>query len=66
MTKPIGDYEIMEAMRLYGGSFASALAMAAYHADADNLATIKAAFPDLWEEYRELALARQNAPGVKP
>ena len=38
-------------METYGGSFASALAIAMQKADQNNLRTIVNAFPDLMEEY---------------
>ena len=49
------DHEIVSAMASYGGSFAQALAEACRRADPLNFARIKAAFPDLWEHYDELA-----------
>jgi hypothetical protein len=49
------DYEIVAAMDAFGGSFARAIAAAWYKADHENQARIKAAFPDLWAEYTELA-----------
>jgi hypothetical protein len=49
------DYRIVQAMERYGGSFARAIAQAAHRADENNLAKLKAAFPELWAEYAELA-----------
>ena len=49
------DLDIIEAMETYGGSFAAALAQAARRADADNLAKIKATWPELWARYAEMA-----------
>lgn len=49
------DFKILKAMRKYGGGFATQLAIAAYCADDENLARIKAAFPDLWEKYAKFA-----------
>lgn len=45
------DFKVISAMRLFGGSFVHALATAATKADPDNLAKIKAAWPELWEKY---------------
>lgn len=45
------DYYVVEAMTAYGGGFVKALAEAARRADPENLARIKAAFPELWQEY---------------
>lgn len=44
------DYWTIEAMQKYGGSFVSNLGRAAAHADSINLAKIKDAFPDEWNE----------------
>lgn len=49
------DLKVIEAMKTYGGSFASALAGAASRADANNLQKIKDAFPELWARYTEMA-----------
>jgi hypothetical protein len=57
--RPIGDYEIVNAMARYGGSFARAVAEAASRADPANLAKLKAAFPDLWDTYAELVTLRR-------
>lgn len=54
------DYQIVQAMRACGGSFARALAEAFDRADLDNQARIKIAFPELWEEYRNLARMREE------
>lgn len=45
------DRKILDRMMLRGGSFVSRLAHAAGYADDDNLAKLKAAFPELWEKY---------------
>ena len=49
------DLEVIEAMEKYGGSFVVALAGAFRRADATNLAKLKAAFPEYWEQYTEMA-----------
>lgn len=49
------DLKVIEAMKKYGGSFASHLAQAASCADADNLAKIKATWPEYWKRYAEMA-----------
>jgi hypothetical protein len=45
------DFKVIENMHLFGGSFVYALARAATKADPENLAKIKAAWPELWEKY---------------
>jgi hypothetical protein len=56
------DFEALEAMRCYGGSFASKLAEAWMRADAYNAAKLRAAFGDLLAEYRAMA-ERDHAKG---
>jgi len=51
----VTDYQVISAMRYHGGSFAEALALAFFKADPDNRQRLKAAFPELWREYSELA-----------
>ena len=46
---------VIAAMETYGGSFVKALAECFNRADAYNFAKLKAAFPDIWQEYAELA-----------
>lgn len=58
--REVSDTEVVQTMRKHGGGFASALAHAATCADARNLATIKGAFPTLWESYANMA--RLKAP----
>ena len=53
------DIEIAIVMKEMGGSFASALGDAFLKADAENRARVKAAFPDLFEQYLELAQIRK-------
>jgi hypothetical protein len=50
------DWDVVEAMRTYGGSFVHALAVCYQRADAENQHRLKAAFPELWVEYQELAV----------
>ncbi len=47
----IPDIQAIESMHRHGGAFARALAHAAAAADAENLAKIKATWPELWERY---------------
>ena len=51
----ITNFEIVEAMHAYGGSFAQAIASAFNRADAVNFERLKAAFPELWAEYKDMA-----------
>ena len=62
MSDQIDDYAIVQAMARFGGSFAKALSDVAHKADPENLARLKAAFPELWTEYAEMArLAREHS-----
>lgn len=53
--RSITDHDVITAMDLHGGSFASHLAVACLYADEENLARIKIAFADLWACYRDVA-----------
>ena len=59
------DRAIVFQMRVNGGSFASALADACCRADSENLARIKAAFPDLWAKYAAVARFAKSRPANK-
>lgn len=45
------DYWTLEAMRKYGAGFVKQLGLAGAHADANNLARMKAAWPEYWKRY---------------
>jgi hypothetical protein len=49
------DYHIVEAMIALGGSFVQHLGRAWRCADTDNQQRLKEAFPDVWEQYADLA-----------
>jgi len=50
----ITDYQIADAMKAIGGSFVRTLGQLWFMADLINREKLKAAFPEYWEEYREL------------
>jgi hypothetical protein len=50
---PATDYDIVNAMARFGGSFVRNLAAAYHSADPVNSLRLKAAFPDIWAEYAE-------------
>lgn len=54
------DYQIVQAMRIYGGSFAEALANLFDRADPENQQIIKDAWPDLWVQYADMARMRAD------
>ena len=56
----IKEQEVIETMRKYGGGFASALAVAASHADDDNLVRLKRAFPDYWQVFESMAASKKS------
>ena len=58
------DYQIVQTMRILGGSFARTLADLFDRADDDNQRRIKATWPELWAEYTELAKMRQQRQQV--
>lgn len=49
------DRKTIETMMEYGGSFVRKLGAAALVADQDNLAKIKATWPDYWAQYDRMA-----------
>ncbi len=57
------DHETLQAMYGLGGSFASHLAMAWMCADATNFAKLKAAFPELWDQYADMARMQKARKG---
>lgn len=54
------DAQIVDAMAYYGGSFVKSLAACFYRADATNFAKLKRAFPEYWEEYRQMVSDMQK------
>jgi hypothetical protein len=61
----ISDRDIALAMVTFGGSFVAALGAAWTRADAVNAEKIKAAFPEYWEQYRDLVQLRDRAREAK-
>jgi hypothetical protein len=51
----VTDRKTIETMMEYGGSFVRKLGAAALVADQDNLAKIKATWPDYWAQYDRMA-----------
>jgi hypothetical protein len=51
----VTDRKTIEAMMEYGGSFVRKLGAAALVADQENLAKIKATWPDYWAQYDRMA-----------
>ena len=49
------EWEITEAMIVYGGSFVQTLGRLIRQADVDNKRRLVAAFPEYIEQYKELA-----------
>lgn len=52
------DYAVIRTMEMFGGGFVQTLAQLCHRADPDNLARIKAAWPEYWAEYAEVAKGR--------
>lgn len=51
----MNDKKTIETMMEYGGSFVRKLGAAALVADTENLAKIKATWPDYWAQYSRMA-----------
>jgi len=62
---PITDYDVVDAMRTYGGSFVQAIASAFFRADRDNQQIIKAAWPEIWAEYADMARLRAEREAAR-
>ena len=56
------DDRIVAAMARYGGGFVTMLAELYRRADPENRARIKAAWPEYWEKYAELAALAAVVP----
>lgn len=50
------DFEVVEMMEKYGGSFVKVLAELARRADPINLIKIKLTWPEYWMEYTEMVI----------
>ncbi len=61
-TPDITDHDIVEAMIIYGGGFASRLAKLFHAADPLNQRRLKDAFPDYWKHYAEIVEVRRKQP----
>ncbi len=59
------DIWTIRAMIDCGGHFVSNLGKAAQHADSENLAKIKAAWPEYWSKYAEMGESMQKADAAK-
>jgi hypothetical protein len=53
-----GDYEVTEAMIVYGGGFVSGLGRLYRQADRDNKQRLATAFPEYFAQYREIAILK--------
>ena len=51
----MNDRQIINTMIEYGGSFVRKLGAAALVADQENMAKIKATWPDYWSQYARMA-----------
>jgi hypothetical protein len=66
-----GDMPMLDGERIkvarnmvnYGGGFISRLGEALFHADPDNTAKIKQAWPDEWDRYKQMTLEVQDGTG---
>jgi hypothetical protein len=54
------DWEVIQTMKEFGGSFVRALAEAFLCADSNNVARLKAAFPDYWAQYEDFAAMKKG------
>lgn len=66
LRNSLTEYDVTEAMLLYGGSFVQALAKLIRQADEGNKQRLVAAFPEYLAKYREVALHRLSNPDAAP
>ncbi len=59
------DFEIIEAMEKYGGSFMRAIAYAAMRADMFNLEKLKCTFETEWKQYKNMAEREKKVQNEK-
>jgi hypothetical protein len=57
------DFQTIQAMKHFGGSFVKGLAELFPKADADNQRRLHKAFPEYWSKYRLIAEAREITHG---
>ncbi len=55
------DWEVVRTMERFGGHFIRILAELCHRADPENLAKIKATWPEYWAEYQQLAKLAKEA-----
>jgi hypothetical protein len=54
-------YWIFEAMRKFGGGFVKLLGNLGAHADDNNIARIRGAWPEYWKQYEEMGISLQKS-----
>lgn len=47
------EFEVVQNMETFGGSFVQSLAQCFYRADNNNFIRLRLAFPEYWEEYSD-------------
>ena len=55
------EHKAVDAMARFGGGFVSALALAWRRADSENQSRLREAFPELIEQYSEIAADPEHA-----
>jgi pyruvate/2-oxoacid:ferredoxin oxidoreductase beta subunit len=54
------ELQVVNAMRIYGGSFVKSLAECFIHADSSNFDILKKAFPTYWTSYENMAKRKDS------
>lgn len=54
------DFEVVDKMSIYGGSFVKALAECFYNADPINFAKLKNTFAEYWKQYEAMVKPQKN------
>lgn len=63
--KSATDVQVITTMQVYGGRFVQALAEAARWAEVENLAKLKATWPEYWLKYSQMAEVNSLADGER-
>ena len=63
MTERQKDWQVVQAMKHYGGSFVKTLSSLWFLADEDNQRRIKEAWPEYWAEYDMMAQSLVETEG---
>jgi hypothetical protein len=59
-VEDVWDGDVVDCMIVHGGAFVAALGRAYLVADPENVRRLDQAFPEYWDQYREIARRRRQ------